>query len=529
MQNQSFDLHDLFQHIRLEAHAAWRYRWHALIVTWCVAIVGALLVFSLPNKYQSSAEVYADTAALRNPLLKGIAVQPNVRERLRILTHTLLSRPNLEKVANETGLSLRATTPEDKVKVLNKLGNSVKISGAGARNLYDISYADTNRHKAQKVVQAFLQILMNESLGANTSSTVTAKHFLQQQVADYNQRLNKAEKQLANFKNAHVGYVPGQGGGGNAARLQHAQTKLQALQGQYDTALARRATIQKQMRAMATSPGSSGIDPRIGQVNSQIAAYRQKLNKLLLRYTDAYPDVVSTKRMIKQLQARRKSLLGSTTDPSSLAALTTDNPVYQARQQSLYTTQVDLRTLGTQIALQKQLITNLKGKVAKTTDVQTTLQRLTRNYETTKKQYNELVSRLNTARISQAATQSGNNLKFRVVNPPVTPLLPTSPKRGLLLLVVFVFAVGIGGVFAYFLHKIKPVFTSLRSLRNFSDYPVIGTLHLIESRVRRARKRREIVGFCTGVGFLAVVLVLGFAYSEPLASMVQHVFVTGVA
>ena len=114
MRTQSFDLHELFQHVLLEARTAWRYRWHALIMAWRVMIVGALLVFGLPNKYAASAQVYADTEALTNPLLKGVAVQPDVRGRLQIITQTLLSRPNLEAVADKTGLSLRATTPADK-------------------------------------------------------------------------------------------------------------------------------------------------------------------------------------------------------------------------------------------------------------------------------------------------------------------------------------------------------------------------------------------------------------------------------
>ncbi|HET7267514.1 MAG TPA: XrtA system polysaccharide chain length determinant [Oleiagrimonas sp.] len=528
MQTQSFDLHDMFQRVWLEIRASWRYRWHALIVAWCVAVVGAVLVFSIPNQYEASAQVYADTAALTNPLLSGVAVQPDVRRRLQIMTHTLLSRPNLEKVADQTGLSLRATTPTDKVDLLDALGSSVKIRDAGAKNLYDISYSDVDPAMAQKVVQAFLQILMNETLGANTDSTATAQQFLQQQVADYNQRLNAAEQALAQYKKAHVGFIPDNSGGSYASRLQNAESRLDALQAQYDTALAGRATIQRQMRSMATNPGSSGIVPQTRQINEQIAAYRQKLNKLLLSYTDAYPDVVSTRRMIKQLEARRENLENNTTN-ASLAGLATDNPVYQERQNSLYATQVSIRTLGSQIAQQKQLIAELKGKQATSMDVETTLQRLTRNYTTTKNQYNELVARLNTAQISQAAMQSGNNLKFRVVNPPIVPLLPSSPKRGLLLLIVFVFAIGFGAAFAFFLQKIKPVFTSLQSLRGFAEYPVMGAIQLIESRARRVDKRREVIGFCTGVSLLGIALVLCFAYNGPLANTIQHIFVAGVS
>jgi polysaccharide chain length determinant protein (PEP-CTERM system associated) len=226
MHKPSFDLHELFQHVLLEARTAWRYRWHALVVAWCVMIVGALLVFGLPNKYAASAQVYADTEALTNPLLRGVAVQPDVRGRLQIITQTLLSRPNLEAVADRTGLSLRATTPADKDALLLELGNAVSVKGAGPKDLYNITYTDRDRAMAQKVVQAFLQILMNDTLGGNAASTEIAQNFLQQQVQAYANRLNDAERQLADFQKANVGYIPSQGGNDYFARLQAAETQL---------------------------------------------------------------------------------------------------------------------------------------------------------------------------------------------------------------------------------------------------------------------------------------------------------------
>ena len=504
MQKQSVDLHELYQYVLLEAHATWRYRWHALVLAWCVAIVGALLVFSLPNKYEASAQVYADTDALMNPLLRGLAVQPDVRGRLQIITHTLLARPNLETVADKTGLSLRATTPADKDVLLAGLGTAVKIKDAGATNLYDISYTDTDRQMSQKVVQGFLQILMNDTLGANTASLQTAESFLQQQVADYSNRLNLEEKKIADFRKANAGFMPSQKGGDYFARLQEAEDELQTLQGQYDATSGGRATFV-------------AADPRVQQLDKQIAAYQQQLDTLLLKYTDEYPDVVSARRSIAQLQARRKALAGTRTIGTTTATVTVPE---SARADGK-------KALAARIELKKQEIADLKSNVDKAADAQLTLQKLTRNYDITKKQYDELVSRLNTAQLSQDATQSGNNLKFRVISPPVAPLLPVSPKRGLLLLVVFVLAVAIGGCFAYFLHKIKPVFVSLKSLRGLSDYPVIGTFSLIVSSAHHQRRHREVIGFCAGVGLLAVVVILGFAFDGSLAHMVQHVFVMG--
>ncbi|MGH8192743.1 MAG: XrtA system polysaccharide chain length determinant [Rhodanobacteraceae bacterium] len=528
MQQKSIDLHELYQQVLLEVRATWRYRWHALVLAWCVMVVGALLVFGLPNKYEATAQVYADTEALTNPLLHGIAVQPDPRGRLQIITHTLLSRPNLEEVADKTGLSVRATTPTDKDALLAKLGHDVTIRGAGTQDLYDLSYSDPDRHMAQKVVQSFLNVLMNKTLGANNASTAQAQDFLQQQVDDYGNRLNDAEARLAAFQKANVGYIPNQGGSSYFTRLQGAETQLQNLQSQYDTAVAARATTEQQMRAMANGSGSSGIDPRTQAIDQQIATYQAQLNKLLLSYTDQYPDVVSTRRMITQLEARREAIKKNVAG-SSMMSVASNNPVYQEMQKSLYTSQVTIRTLATQIALQKQQLAALKGNVDKITNVQASLQKLTRNYDVTKKQYDELVARLNTAHLSQDATQTGNNLKFRIINPPAVPLQPSSPKRGLLLLVVFVLAVALGAGFAYFMHKIRPVFVSLKGLRASGDYPVLGAFSLIVSRTRREDQRREVVGFCAGAGLLAVVLVVGLAFHGPLTNLVQHFFVMGGA
>lgn len=508
MQNQSFDLHELFQQVALEARAAWRYRWHALVLAWAVMIVGAVLVFGLPNQYRSSAQVYADTNALTNPLLRGIAVQPDVSGRLDVITRTLLSRPNLEAVADKTGLALRATTPADKDALLVKLGASVQVKDAGAKNLYNISYSDVDPAMAQKVVQGFVEILMNDTLGENTASTASAQNFLQQQVDDYNKRLNDAERKLADFKKANLGNLPTQGGADYSTRLQAAEDRLQDLQSQYAAAAAGRPVVTR-------SAGS-----RTSDIDKEIAAYQQKLNDLLLKYTDEYPDVVAARRMIKQLEARRETMQRN---PGSASAVVAPAETGRPSRDGAFGT----RSLAAQIAAQQREIADLKSNADKIADAQVTLQQLTRNYDVTKKQYDDLVFRLNTAQLSQDATQSGNNLKFRVISPPIVPLLPDGPKRGLMLLGVFALALAMGGAFGFFLHKIKPVFLSLKSLREFGDYPVIGTFSLVASSRRLEQRHREIVGFCAGVALLAVVLVLGLAFNTHLANLMQHVFVLG--
>ena len=520
-------MHELYQHLVAEIRASWRYRWHGLLVAWCTLVIGAVLVFSLPNVYESSARVYADTDSILSPLLAGLAVQPNVHDRVQLMARTLLSRPNLESVADQTGLSLRTTTPEGKDELLSDLRREVEITGGGPDNLYTITYRDVNGVMAQKVVQALLQILMNDTLGNNIQNTQSAQSFLQQQVQDYSRRLDVAERRLAEFEKSNVGFIPTQGGNDYFTRLQNAESQQQNLQNALDTAEANRATIEQQMRAMETNTASAGIDPRVQQLDQQIAVYQQKLNDLLLRYTDEYPDVVALKGMIAQLLTQR-SALQKQQSGSSTIGIASDNPVYQDMQKSLYTAQVNIGTLKTQLDLQKRMIKGLKGKVDRITDVQANLQQLTRNYDVTRKKYDELLARLDTANMSQDASHSGNNLKFRLIDPPIVPVLPVSPKRSLLLAVVLVMALALGGGFAFFLHQIRPVFMNLKSMKEITEYPVLGALSLVWSPEQLLWHRRGIIVFGSMLGLLLVVVATGFFFQARITGLVQHIFVMGV-
>ena len=49
------------------ARGMWHRRWIGLAAAWIVAIVGAISVYRLPDKYEASARVYVDTQSLLRP------------------------------------------------------------------------------------------------------------------------------------------------------------------------------------------------------------------------------------------------------------------------------------------------------------------------------------------------------------------------------------------------------------------------------------------------------------------------------
>ncbi len=72
---------------------AWRYRWLALGLAWVVALAGWLMVWRLPEAYVSTARIYVDTTSVLRPLLRGLAIQPNIDQRVSMMSRTLLESP----------------------------------------------------------------------------------------------------------------------------------------------------------------------------------------------------------------------------------------------------------------------------------------------------------------------------------------------------------------------------------------------------------------------------------------------------
>ena len=82
----------------------WQRRWLGLGVAWVVVLVGGIGVFRLPDQYEASARVYVDTQSLLRPLLQGMAITPDATGQVAILSRTLLSRPNVEKINRKSDL-----------------------------------------------------------------------------------------------------------------------------------------------------------------------------------------------------------------------------------------------------------------------------------------------------------------------------------------------------------------------------------------------------------------------------------------
>src|SRR6478735_1536903 len=107
-------MNDLYRELLGYLRGMWHRRWIGLAAAWVAAIIGVAVVYKIPEKYEATARVYVDTESLLRPLLSGLAIQPNLDQQVALMSRTLISRPNVEKLVRMADLDLHAQTPTDR-------------------------------------------------------------------------------------------------------------------------------------------------------------------------------------------------------------------------------------------------------------------------------------------------------------------------------------------------------------------------------------------------------------------------------
>ena len=523
-------MNELLIELRQVAFGAWRFRWVGVIAAWLLAIAGWALVYSLPDVYVSRTRVYVDSESILRPLLTGIAVQRDVDAQVKLMTTVLLSRPNLEKVIRSTDLGLRSTDETSMENLVLQLQDSIEVNTTG-KNVFEISFEDHDKRTSYKVVQTLLDTFIEDTLGMKRTDSGVAQRFLRDQLREYEQRLNDSEQRLADFKQKNFGLMPEQGSD-YFSQLQARSSALSDLQTQYAQLVERRAELRRQVAgesasmALVMPPAVQAIDDQLNKLKAQRAA-------LLVQYTDKHPDVVGIADTIGRLEAERKIALATSKPMPAGQMIVGDgagarvidvNPVYQSVKISLGQTDAELAALRGRIGSEQSRIAQLRGKAEVVPEVEAELARLTRDYDVNNKQYQALLQRLESARISENADESAENVKFRIVDPPVLALQPDGPPRRLFFFAVMLLSIigGIGVTVA--LHLLKPVIMTREALHSAIGLPVMATMSELKPKVVQQWFEKEVPQVGIALGILVMGTLLNVVLVQYVRLLVKGVF-----
>ncbi len=512
-------MQEIVHQLLATARGMWSFRWPALIIAWVIAAVGVVIVWKIPNQYEAAARIYVDTDSILKPLMSGLAVQPNVQQQIGMLSRTLVSRPNIEKLIRMADLDLKNQSANEQEKLVEKLMQTIEIRTTGSANLYTMTYRDTEQDRAKRVVQSMVSIFVESGLGASRKDTDSAKTFLAEQIKSYETKLEEAEARLKDFR---LRNIDRQGADGRdvATRLQEVATQYESARLQLREAEQSRDAAKRQLAEARGQGGAAGGPGRAGpavstpEIDARIDAQRRNLDSLLQRYTEVHPDVVGARRIINELEDQRRrevaELQRKAAANRSTGAVNPDEaPAVQELGRMLATSEVQVAAMKARAAEFGQRYAQLRDSMRTAPQIEAEAAQLNRDYAIIKRSYEDLVARRQSAVMSGELDVASGVAEFRLIDPPRVSPQPVSPNRLLLLPLALVAALGSGLFFAFAAAQLRPTFGDADVLRAKTGMPLLGVVSMLATDADRRAERLGLIRFVSASGGLIGLFVAG--------------------
>ncbi len=498
---------DLIQQIVTILRAMWKYRWFGLVAAWVVGVVGAGIVLRVPDKFEANARVFVDTQSILKPLMTGLTVQPNIDQQVVMLSRTLITRPNMEKLVRMADLDAGETSKQQKDALIDNLMRTLEIKTmAGRENIYGLGYRDTDPERAKRVVQSLVSIFVESSLGNSRKDSDTAKRFIDEQISIYEKKLEEAESRLKEFKLKNIA-INLEDGKNNIGRMSSYGEQVNRAKLELREAEMARDALRRQILGDGKSMGSAEV--ALPEMDSRIDTQKKNLDNLLQKYTELHPDVIGTRRIIKELEAQKKEEIEAL---RKAAAANPDALVGSANNElkrSIATAEANVASLKARVAEYESRFNQLRHLVQNEPEMEAELAQLNRDYAVHKKQYEDLVSRRESASLSGELESVAGVADFRVIDPPSVSSKPVAPNRMILLPMALVAALGIGLAVCFLASQIRPVFTDTKTLREVTELPLLGSVSLVAGHKNRIRESAEFKRFVAALAALIGLYMVG--------------------
>jgi len=495
--------------------AIWKYRRWGFLTMLLLGLLGAAVVVVMPGEYEATARAYVDTQSILKPLMQGMTVQPNVEQKVQMMARTLVSRPNLEQVAKAAHLDEDVPPGDSLESILSQLEKKIVLRPAGGTNFYSISFRHPSQDATLKVVESLLSIFMQTTQSTQSRDTRQALAFIDEQIALSKQKLEETENALKDFKIANITVMPNLAQD-YVARSAEAQREQQQAKLELRQATNARNSLQKRLTGVAESyastepAGPNSIRP-LTETETRLQAARARLDDFLTRYTDAHPDVVNTWRVVHELEGQLQRERSGIKADGPRSAPTVPNRLYQELSVALADAEARVASLGARAA-EAEIRMAQNRELSKTIPkVEAMFTQLNRDYASNKQNYEQLLTRRASAQMAESMEQSGTR-EFRIVDPPRVSPKPVKPNRPLLLLAACFGSIAAGIGIAYLLHLRAPAFFDKASLQEALSIPVLGVVSFVHSRRSRAKHRRRVAAYATGLTVYALAFLAGAGY-----------------
>jgi polysaccharide chain length determinant protein (PEP-CTERM system associated) len=338
-------------------------------------------------------------------------------------------------------------TPDDLVERMRKdIGiELVRSPGTDQLTSFNVSFSSRDPHVAQQVTSELTNLFISENLEVQTTQSQDTTKFFESQLEEARSNLAAQEEKIRQFKAQHVSDLPGQLQS-NLAILSGLQNQRQTEEDNLDRAKQQGVYYQSllsQYRSLQSSPkGTTGEVTPVGlpAVNQELDKLRGQLADLTSRgYTDRHPDVRKVRDQITQTLKMRQQILsdlksGSQPESTGSASVQSgldsqDTPAMAELKSQLQANKIEIANRERSITALNAKIGDYQGRLGQEPVREQQLADLSRGYDQSKANYDDLLKKKNASALSTSLTERQQGEHFRVLDPPSLPAKPDFPNH----------------------------------------------------------------------------------------------------
>src|SRR5438132_11710400 len=491
----------------------------------------SLAVF-LPSLWTARALVLVNRQAIPERYVTP-TVQADIEARLLTLSQDILTPQRLTQIAQQYGLYRGARSVDD---LVDRMRKDIRIELVDDRDrrtretrsfLFTVSYTASNPAVAAHVANTIASLYSEENGRMREQQAVSTSEFLDNQLQELREKLQKQEHAITTYKEKYLGELPEQKDV-NLRTLERLQQQLQLAHENNRRATERRQMLTNALGEIDTtvpstvSPSAAG--PSVTPADTAAARLnllRQELAMTQTRFSDRYPDVVQLKEQIRVLEAKVEAeKQAAAALPKAVAGPKRVGRDLRVPPENAYVaslmTQLDQATVEAKTSAEE--IRGINGQIAfytrrleNTPKHEQELAILTRDYDTSKELFKSLLTKRGEADMASELELRQKGENFRVIEPARLPERPAGPNRFRLLLVGLALAIGASGAAVVLAEQVDTSFRRVDEIRSTLPLPVLSAIPRITTEQDRARTLRQRRWATAAVGF-GLVVVAGTSF-----------------
>ncbi len=509
-----------------------RRKWLIMLPTIAVAAAVAIVVFRLPDVYESSTLIVVKPATLPSAVVPQLSDETLTRQ-LTSISQVVTSRSSLEPLLLKYDLyRVERQRGEPIESLINSMRDNIKVEVNTSRNDitngFNISYRGRDPKSTQAVTAELASKYIDEQTRSTLQSGISAKAFIDQQVKQVADELKAIDDRRLEVTKRNLENLPSSGGMllGQLNGLREQQkayiTEVGRLQDRRSALSGQLTLLRKQAVIMIDDLSKNITDPKTTIAWAQLASRRADLEAQLMRMRqelrEKHPDVIAKQAELDSVRKTMDDMIAEWKSKIQEEKEKLQNrPDIAAENVASEIKLLDgeIKRQQDQLAESDKQIGEIMKRINNVPGAEVELGALDREYQTKKANYDSLLAQQSKITLSVDATSQQQGEGIQVIDPANLPMRPVAPKR----MTLSGIGLGIGLGFGFFLaavFEVPKLFTiqTTDDAAHYTNLPVLVSVPELltpkEARAIPIRRRLLLVAgiVMTFVSIPALALVL---------------------